>query len=107
MAYSEKLAARVRRTLSGRSDVEEKKMFGGLAFMVAGNMCCGIMKEDLVLRLGPERGAKALEKPHTRPFDFTGKPMRGMVAAEGIKSAGALRRWLGRAVDFAGSLPPK
>lgn len=109
MAYDEALAARVRRALGGRRDVEEKKMFGGLAFMLAGHMCCGLQKSDLILRLGKEGAAAALRDPATRYFDFTGKPMKTMVvvAAEAIADDSGLKSWLDRAVAFAGTLPPK
>ena len=109
MAYDEKLAARVRRALAGRRSVEEKKMFGGVAFMLRGNMCCGVLKENLILRVGPERAARALGSPHARPFDFTGKPMKGIIAVApaGCRTAAALRKWVGLAADFALSLPPK
>jgi TfoX/Sxy family transcriptional regulator of competence genes len=109
MAYDEKLAARVRGALAGQADVEEKKMFGGLAFMLRGNMCCGVLKGDLIFRVGPERAAGALKSPNARPFDFTGKPMRGfvVVSAAGLRTAPALKRWVGLAVGFALSLPPK
>ncbi|MBI3127033.1 MAG: TfoX/Sxy family protein [Candidatus Tectomicrobia bacterium] len=108
MAYDEKLAARVRRALAGRRGIEEKKMFGGLTFMLRGHMCCGVLKDDLILRVGPGRAARALRSPHARPFDFTGRPMTGIVAVapSGCRAA-ALRRWLALAEDFASSLPPK
>ena len=109
MPYDEDLAARVRRELASRSDVTERKMFGGIAFMVAGNMCCGVTGEDLMLRLGAEGADAALDDLHTRPMDFTGRPMAGFVyvASEGTATAPALRRWVDRALDFAATLPPK
>ncbi len=109
MAYDEKLAVRVRTAVGRRDDVTERKMFGGLAFMLHGNMACGIMKEDLMLRLGPEAAAKSLKQKHARPMDFTGRPMTGMlyVAKDGIRTAKQLRAWLDKAEAFADTLPPK
>jgi TfoX/Sxy family transcriptional regulator of competence genes len=109
MAYDEALADRIRDALAARADVTERKMFGGLAFMVGGNMCCGVMGSEAMLRLGEDGAETALDEPHTRPMDFTGRPMKGMVyvAAPGVEDAAAVRRWVDRAVAFAGSLPPK
>jgi TfoX/Sxy family transcriptional regulator of competence genes len=109
VAYDESLAARVRAALSELEGMTEKKMFGGIAFMLDGNMCCGVVKDELMLRLGEERGSRALEQPHARPMDFTGRPMKGFVfvSPEGIATDDALRKWVRQAVDFASSLPPK
>jgi uncharacterized protein (TIGR02453 family) len=103
MAYSEDLAARVRGTLGDRDDVVEKKMFGGLAFMVGGKMACGIVKDDLMARVGDDRYEDALARPHARVMDFTGKPMRGfvLVGAEGVRTAASLRKWVAEALSFA------
>src|SRR5215211_4172831 len=79
MAYDEELADRVRELLESRSEVSERQMFGGVAFMVGGNMACGVLGEDLIVRLGNEEGEKALEEEGARAFDFTGKPMRNIV----------------------------
>ena len=79
MMYSEVLAARVRTSLAGQNGLEEKRMFGGLTFMVNGNMCCGVLNDYLVVRVGPDRFADALSRPHARPMDFTGRPLKGMV----------------------------
>jgi len=79
MAYSEELAARIRKALARRQGIAEKKMFGGITFMLRSYMCCGVVNDDLVLRLGPEQGEKALKQPHTRQCDFTGRPLKGMV----------------------------
>ena len=108
MAYDEKLADRVRDVLEEQEGVTERKMFGGLAFMVCGQMACGIVGDDLMLRLGAEGAERELERPHVRPMDFTGKPMTGMVyvAPEGLRGA-ALRRFIGEATDFVAGLPPK
>jgi len=109
MAYDEGLAQRVREALAGRSDVTEKKMFGGLCFLLGGNMCCGITSEDLMLRVGPDRYEEALARPHGREMDFTGRALKGMVyvGTEGIERDGDLEDWLSMAVAFAGGLPPK
>ena len=108
MAYDEKLADRVRGVLEEEDGVTERKMFGGLAFMVRGHMACGIVGDDLMLRLGVESADTALDRPHVRRMDFTGRPMTGMVyvGADGLRGA-ALRRWVGQSVAFAESLPPK
>lgn len=109
MAYNARLANRVRNALNGIGGIEEKPMFGGLTFMLQGNMCCGVAKDDLVLRVGPEGAETAVQKPHVRLCDFTGKPMKGMVMVSpaGCGDDGALREWVAMAVEFAGSLPAK
>jgi TfoX/Sxy family transcriptional regulator of competence genes len=109
MAYDEGLAQRVREALSGRADLSERKMFGGLCFMLGGNMCCGIVRDELMLRTGPDAYAPTLARPHAREMDFTRRAMKGMVyvGTEGVAEDAALAEWLAIAVDFAGSLPPK
>lgn len=109
MPYDPVLADRIRAELARHVEFTEKKMFGGLSFLVGGNMCCGITGTDLVLRLSPEEVEKALAEPHARPMDFTGKPMKSMlyVSAEGTSSTTALRRWLATAVVTCQQLPPK
>ena len=109
MAYDEQLADRVRAVLSDEFGVTEQKMFGGLAFMLRGNMCCGVLGDALILRLGPEGGAAALEQPGIGQFDFTGRPMKAFVMAEPSTVAADedLGRWVGEAVAFAGSLPER
>ncbi len=108
MAYDERLADRVRELLAERADVTERRMFGGLTFMVAGHMCCGINNDELILRLGHETQETALSTPHARPMDFTRRPMRGFVtiAPDGLKHR-SLDRWIAQAVAHAESLPPK
>jgi TfoX/Sxy family transcriptional regulator of competence genes len=110
MAYDEALADRIRTALRDRADVAERKMFGGIAFMVAGKMACGVIHDDLMVRVGREGHDPALAEPHTRPMDFTGRPMRGMVyvGPAGVRSEADLARWIGRAVDVAtaGSTSP-
>ena len=109
MAYDEELAQRVRRLLAPVDNIHERKMFGGLAFMLNGNMCCGVEKDNLVVRTGPDAYDDALARPHARIFDFTGRPMRDFVyvESEGLAGEPALSDWVNTAVSFAGSLPPK
>lgn len=108
MAYDETLAARIREVLVGTPGVSERKMFGGLAFMLDGHMCCGVVGSDLMVRLGVEGAGAALEDPHVRPMDFTGRPLATMVYVDGDGLGGSsLGRWVGKATDFAGTLPPK
>jgi TfoX/Sxy family transcriptional regulator of competence genes len=109
MAYDVNLADRVRAILERAADFSEKKMFGGVTFMVDGHMCCGVVKTDLVLRLTPEQAAASLRQPHTRPMDFTGKPMKSMiyVSAIGTDSDEALETWVESAVMAARNLPAK
>jgi TfoX/Sxy family transcriptional regulator of competence genes len=108
VAFDEKLAERVRRVLADDPALSERKMFGGLAFMLNGNMCCGIVGDQLMLRLGADLAETALVRPHVHQMDFTGRPMAGMVyvAPEGL-AGGALRGWVDKAAGFARTLPPK
>jgi len=107
--YDEQLAARVRAVLGDRSDVAERSMFGGIAFMVGGHMCCGVNGSNLMLRLGEAQAAAALEHPQTRPMDFTGRPMKGFVyvSPEGTRSQDDLRAWIERAAQHVGTLPAR
>jgi hypothetical protein len=109
MAYDIGLADRVRSILGGRPGVAEQKMFGGLAFLIYGRMCCGVIKTDLMVRLTPEAVTRALERPHTRQMDFTGKPIKSMlyVDAQGTDSDEALHEWVESAVAIALALPSK
>ncbi|MGA7992165.1 MAG: TfoX/Sxy family protein [Thermoanaerobaculia bacterium] len=106
MAYDEHLARRVRKVLDGRRDVTEKKMFGGLAYLLDGRMFCGIAKDELMVRVGPERHAEALREPHVRPMDFTGRPMKGyvFVGPAACRTAKALAAWLDRGTRFVATL---
>lgn len=114
MAYDEGLAERIR-DLFDRGVVEvgteltERKMFGGLAFMLGGNMACGVIGDELMVRVGPDAWEAAVAEPHAREMDFTGKPMRGMVyvGLDGIAEDDDLAGWVGRGIAFAASLPPK
>jgi TfoX/Sxy family transcriptional regulator of competence genes len=109
MAYDEALAERIRDLLAVNPDVTERKMFGGIGFMVAGNMCCGVLGDELVVRVGPEAGERALREPGVRAFDFTGRPAKGMlyVAPEVTGSEEGLAAWVEQALAHAMSLPPK
>jgi len=109
MAFDQKLAARIRAHLSKRTQVAERKMFGGITFLLQGNMCCGVHREGLIARLGPEEAERALAEPHTRVFDLTGRPMKAWVVVEpqGVATDAQLGNWVDRAAQFAGSLPPK
>ena len=109
MAYDEALAERVRKAIRDQPNVTERKMFGGLAFMVGGHMCCGIVGDDLMVRVGHDAYEEALSKPHARPMDFTGRPLKGMVyvARSGLRTEKALRGWVDRGVSFTTTLPAK
>ena len=109
MAYDEALAARVNEILSEHSDIAERKMFGGLAFMLAGNMCCCVTDKGLMVRVGPEGYAEALTLPHAGVMDLTGRPMRGWVLVQpaGLESRAGLTEWVSRGAEFAATLPPK
>jgi TfoX/Sxy family transcriptional regulator of competence genes len=109
VAYDEALADRIREVLSARSDVSERNMFGGVVFMVAGNMACGVLGEDLIVRLGEDEGEKALAEDGVRPFDFTGRPMKTTVYVSPERTADdtGLAEWVEAGADYAASLPPK
>ena len=109
MAFDEGLAQRIRESLGRQPGLVEKKMFGGVGFILQGNMACGVNKDDLILRVGPQRYEELLADPEARPFDFTGRPMKGwlMIGPDGYESDDALTRWLNLGIDFALSLPPK
>ncbi len=106
MVYDEDLVHRLRAVLPTEGVVTERKMFGGLAFMLDGHMLCGVMKERVMLRLGADAAERALDHPGVRPMDFTGRPMTGMVYVDpdGLDDAD-LRRWIAQAADFTRSLP--
>lgn len=106
MAYDEGLAERIREILEGRARITEKKMFGGVAFLLGGKMFCGLAKNQLMIRVGPDGYDSALAQPHVRPMDFTGRPLRGYVyvAAAGYKTERALRAWIDRATAFVATL---
>lgn len=109
MAYSETLAARVTDALARKKHIVAKKMFGGVGFMLNGNMCVGIWKDSLIARIGPQQYASALAELYVMPFDITGKPMTGwvLVKPEGVATAEQLKFWITRATKFVGQLIPK
>lgn len=110
MAYDEDLAQRIRGLLADENGVTEKAMFGGLAFLLRGNMAVGISNGgELMVRVGPQATDAALARPHTRLFDMTGRPMKGwiLVASEGVKTKRQLAAWVARGAKFADGLPPK
>jgi TfoX/Sxy family transcriptional regulator of competence genes len=107
VAYNEELADRVRETLADRTDVEEKRMFGGVTFMVGGQMCCGVLKNDLVVRIEPGEFDALVAQPHVRPFDFSGRPMQGMVYVDvgALGELEALQKWVQRGTDYVAAHP--
>jgi len=110
MAYDDVLAGRIRHILNEQpNEITERKMFGGLAFMLRGNMCCGVIEDRLMVRVGPDEYQAALAEPYAREMDFTGKALTGFVyvAPEGCESEEQLESWVEKAVAFAASLPPK
>ncbi|HKB39932.1 MAG TPA: TfoX/Sxy family protein [Gemmataceae bacterium] len=109
MAFSEALAGRIRQRLARRQNVEEKKMFSGVGFLLNGNILVGVWKESLIARLGPDEGDEALKEPHVKEFDITGRPMRGwvLVGPEGVQDDEQLSDWIERATRFVRTLPAK
>ena len=109
MAFSEALAGRIRQRLARRKNVEEKKMFGGVGFLLNGNMLVGVWKNSLIVRVGPDGYDDALLEPHVKEFDITGKPMKGwaLVEPEGVEGNERLRGWIERAMNFVRTLPGK
>jgi hypothetical protein len=109
MAYDHDLANRIREQLAEQDAVTEKEMFGGIAFLLSGNMAVGVTRDDLMVRVGKDESDDALAQPHTRVFDMTGRPMRNWVLVEpaGVETDLALAEWVARGVGFARSLPPK
>jgi hypothetical protein len=109
VAYDEELAERIRVVLADAPDLIERRMFGGIAFMLGEHMVCGVVREDLMLRLGREGVDRALEEPHTAPVTFTGPRMTSMVfvAPDGVREDAELAGWIGRAREFVATLPPK
>jgi len=109
MPYNEDIEARIKRIILGWENTDRKKMFGGVCHLLNGNMFCGVYKDFLILRLGENQSKNALEFPFVRPFDITGRPMKGwvMVEGEGFRSDQELEAWLNKAKDFAETLPSK
>ena len=109
MAFDEALATRIRQGLGRRKGIAEKKMFGGIGFLLNSNMCVGVWKESLIVRLDPDQYEEALKEPFVKEFDITGRPMKGwvLVQPEGVKDDDQLKGWIQRAVKFVGKLPAK
>src|SRR5437899_12030596 len=102
MAFDENLAARIRSALARKKNIEEKKMFGGICFLLKGNMLVGVWKDSLIVRIGPDEGEVALLEPHVKAFDITGKPMKNwiLVEPEGVEDDDQLKAWIQRALKF-------
>ena len=107
MVYDEALAQRVRTALLTMPRVDERKMFGGITFMVSNQMCCGVLKDELIVKVGTEGFDQLVAQPHVRAFDFTGRPIVGMVyvAPAGVASDEALQMWIDRGVEFVQTHP--
>jgi len=109
MAYDQGLSQRIREIMQDHPDLHEKEMFGGICFLLKGNMACGVIGDELMVRVGKDAHEQAHAQPHTRPFDFTGRPMRGwvVVTAEGVSEDEDLLSWVQQGSEYALSLPPK
>ena len=109
MAYNEELDSLITDYLEGEKNIEPKKMFGGVGYLLNGNMACGVHTDHLIVRVGPENYEDALSDPHTKIFDMTGRPMRGwvMVSSEAWKSPYLLKKWIDLGITFAVTVPPK
>jgi TfoX/Sxy family transcriptional regulator of competence genes len=109
MTSNELTVSQIRSAMESKAGVSERQMFGGVAFMLEGNMCCGVIEEHLVVRVGPDAYEDTLREPHTRPMDFTGRPLRGFVYVDrpGFASDTSLRQWIERGINFVQTLPPK
>jgi TfoX/Sxy family transcriptional regulator of competence genes len=109
MPYSEALAERIRQALARRKNVAEKKMFGGVGFLLNGNMLVGVWKDSLIVRLGAEESDEALREPHVKEFAITGRAMKGWILVEpgGVEDDEQLSAWVQRALKFVGALPSK
>ncbi len=109
MAYDEQLGQRVTSIMAGMPGLEAKKMFGGIGYLLHGNMACGVNKDDLIVRVGPDKYGETVIRPYARPFDITGRAMKGwvMVASDGLTDEAELADWVQMGVDFTLTLPPK
>ncbi len=109
MPYSKALAARVRQALADRRGLVEKRMFGGVCFLLRGHMLVGVWQDSLIARIGADRAEVALRQEHVREFDVTGRPMKGwiMIDPDGLDTDAQLQEWLAQAGDFVTTLPPK
>ena len=106
MAYDEGLAERIHAHIGVRDGLNDRKMFGGIAWMLDGNMAVGVIGDELIVRVGPENTERALAEPNTRPFDTMGRPAKGFVMVRADDDA-TLHAWIDRGLDYAASLPPK
>jgi TfoX/Sxy family transcriptional regulator of competence genes len=109
MPYDERLSERIRDLVKRRRGISEQKMFGGLTFLLRGNMFCGVQGRDLMVRVGPEAYERSLARRHAREMDFTGRPLTGLVTVDpaGVRSEAQLRSWVERGIDFTSTLPAK
>jgi TfoX/Sxy family transcriptional regulator of competence genes len=109
MTFNDLVAGQIRTAMENTPGLSERHMFGGVAFILEGNMCCGVIEDRLVVRVGPEAYEHALREPYARPMDFTGRPLNGFVYVdrEGYQSESSLREWIERSVAFVRTLPPK
>ena len=109
MTFNELTASKIRTAMKDAPGLSERNMFGGVSFMLEGNMCCGVIEDNLVVRVGPGAYEAALREPHTRPMDFTGRPLNGFVYVEraGYETPSALNQWIERGVAFVRTLPPR
>lgn len=109
MVYNEDTSERIRESLVGEPGLSERKMFGGVSFLIHGNMCCGVVEDNLVVRVGPDAYEDALAQPHARTMDFTGRPLTGFVyvSPDGHDTPADLRAWIDRGLAFVRTLPPK
>ena len=109
MTFNELTAMQIRSAMQTTPGISERHMFGGVAFMLAGNMCCGVIEDNLVVRVGPDAYERALCAPHARPMDFTGRPLHGFIYVdrEGFSSENSLQQWIQQGVNFVQTLPPK
>ena len=109
MTFSERTVHQIRRAMGNTPGLSERPLYSGVAFMVQGNMCCGMLDDHLVVRVGPDTYDAALQEPHARPMDFTGRPLPGFVFVEraGFASSTLLKQWVDRGVSFVRTLPPK
>lgn len=109
MAYNETLAAQVKKLIQTNKKLQEKRMFGGIAFLLNGNMCCGVHGDEVILRVAPEKYPALLARAHVREFDMTGRPMKGwlLLNNKGARKSAELRFWVKEAVEFAETLKKK
>ena len=109
MAYNIALAEKIQKRMEKQKGFSQRKMFGGICYMINGNMACGIVGDDLMVRVGPKDYQRSLRRSHARPMDFTGRPLKGFVyvSAKGYDREAALKEWIGIGAQFARSLPTK